>query len=56
MPKNRQANIVTKGLNLSPVNQLLAWQDGGGWPIDFLKIDAEGFDLDVLLAIFGHTF
>lgn len=26
----------------------LKWEDGGGWPIDFLKIDAQGLDIDVL--------
>mmetsp|Transcript_61547 Transcript_61547/g.170650 ORF Transcript_61547/g.170650 Transcript_61547/m.170650 type:complete len:346 (-) Transcript_61547:42-1079(-) len=26
----------------------LAWQSGGGWPIDYLKIDAQGFDVEVL--------
>mmetsp|Transcript_46147 Transcript_46147/g.144539 ORF Transcript_46147/g.144539 Transcript_46147/m.144539 type:complete len:383 (-) Transcript_46147:37-1185(-) len=26
----------------------LAWPSGGGWPIDYLKIDAQGLDLEVL--------
>ena len=26
----------------------LAWQGGGGWPIDYLKLDARGLDMEVL--------
>jgi len=26
----------------------LAWQSGGGWPVEYLKIDAQGFDVEVL--------
>ena len=29
------------------LGQWLAWEHGGGWPISFLKVDAQGFDLDV---------
>lgn len=30
------------------LGQWLAWQSGGGWPVDYLKIDAQGFDVEVL--------
>ena len=26
----------------------LAWEDGGGWPVAYLKIDAQGMDVKVL--------
>jgi len=26
----------------------LAWEEGGGWPIDYLKVDAQGFDVEVV--------
>ena len=32
------------------LNKWLAWPDGGGWPISFLKVDAQGFDLQAILS------
>jgi hypothetical protein len=32
------------------LNKWLAWADGGGWPISFLKVDAQGFDLQAVLS------
>lgn len=29
------------------LGEWLAWEGGSGWPIEYLKIDAQGFDLGV---------
>lgn len=31
----------------------LAWEDGTGWPVSYLKIDAQGLDLDIVRSA-GH--
>ena len=32
------------------LSKWLAWRGGGGWPINFVKVDAQGFDLQAVLS------
>ena len=32
----------------------LAWEGGGGWPVSRMKIDAQGFDLDLFASLPNH--
>jgi len=47
-PKALHARKVPLVSLKTVLDRWLAWEGGGGWPIDYLKIDAQGFDIEVL--------